>query len=198
MMLEKITGILKASGVYAWEVSDVKKQGWEFYFIRHALDQHRAKNVEHINVKVYQFTDDGQSLGFASAELAPTATDAEAEKLVNDLAYRATLVKNRPYALNVPAGEMPGTGAPSDLAAISGDFIRTMAELRETESEDVNSYEIFVSDGQRPPGRPRDRGLPQLQERHLRRAGAQAGSRTGHAVRARPPAGGAHAPHRAV
>ena len=146
MMLEKITGILKASGVYAWEVSDVKKQGWEFYFIRHALDQHRAKNVEHISVKVYQLTDDGQSLGFASAELAPTATDAEAEKLVNDLAYRATLVKNRPYALNVPAGEMPGTGAPSDLAAISGDFIRTMAELRETESEDVNSYEIFVSD----------------------------------------------------
>jgi len=73
-MLQTIVNILKASGVHAWEVSDVKKQGWEFYFIRHALDQHRAKNVEHITVKVYQLVDDGAGLGFASAEIAPTAT----------------------------------------------------------------------------------------------------------------------------
>ena len=58
-MLQTIVNILKASGVHAWEVSDVKKQGWEFYFIRHALDQHRAKNVEHITVKVYQLVDEG-------------------------------------------------------------------------------------------------------------------------------------------
>ena len=145
-MLDQIISLLKASGVYGWEVSDVKIQGWEFYFIRHALDQHRAKNVEHINVKVYQLLDGGQALGFASAEIAPTATEAEAEQLVRDLSYRATLVKNRPYTLVPPAGEAEGEGAASDPAAISGDFLRAMAELTETETEDVNSYEIFVSD----------------------------------------------------
>ena len=143
-MLEKIVNILKASGVYGWEVSDVKKQGWEFYFIRHALDQHRAKNVEHITVKVYQLVGDG--LGFASVEIAPTATEAEAEALVRDLAYRASLVKNKPYTLVPPAPQTPEAGEASDLAAISGGFLRTMAALPETAGEDVNSYEVFVSD----------------------------------------------------
>ena len=145
-MLDTIVRILKASGVYAWEVSDVKKQGWEFYFIRHALDQHRAKNVEHITVKVYQLIDGGEAMGFASAEIAPTATKEEAENLVRDLSYRATLVNNRPYTLRGPEGETEAPGEATDLTAVSGDFIRSMRELPETESEDVNSYEIFVSD----------------------------------------------------
>ncbi len=144
-MLEQIVTLLKESGVHAWELSDVQNRGWEFYFIRHALDQNRAKNVEHIQIKVYQLIEDGKFMGSASAELPPTATLEEARKLISDLAYRATLVKNRPYPLNPPRPGQPMTDA-SDTAAIAEDFIRTMRALPETENEDVNSYEIFVSD----------------------------------------------------
>ena len=144
-MLEQIVTLLKESGVHAWELSDVQNRGWEFYFIRHALDQNRAKNVEHIQIKVYQLIEDGKFMGSASAELPPTATLEEAKKLISDLAYRATLVKNRPYPLNPPRAGEPMTDA-SDTAAIAEDFIRTMRALPETENEDVNSYEIFVSD----------------------------------------------------
>ena len=144
-MLEQIVSLLKESGVHAWELSDVQNRGWEFYFIRHALDQNRAKNVEHIQIKVYQLIEDGKFMGSASAELPPTATAEEAKKLVSDLAYRATLVKNRPYPLNPPRAGEPMMDA-SDTAAIAEDFIRTMRSLPETENEDVNSYEIFVSD----------------------------------------------------
>ncbi len=144
-MLEQIVSLLKESGVHAWELSDVQNRGWEFYFIRHALDQNRAKNVEHIQIKVYQLIEDGKFMGSASAELPPTATAEEAKKLISDLAYRATLVKNRPYPLNPPRAGQPMTDA-SDTAAIAEDFIRTMRSLPETENEDVNSYEIFVSD----------------------------------------------------
>ena len=144
-MLEQIVSLLKESGVHAWELSDVQNRGWEFYFIRHALDQNRAKNVEHIQIKVYQLIEDGKFMGSASAELPPTATLEEAKKLISDLAYRATLVKNRPYPLNPPRAGVPMMDA-SDTAAIAEDFIRTMRALPETESEDVNSYEIFVSD----------------------------------------------------
>ena len=144
-MLEQIVSLLKESGVHAWELSDVQNRGWEFYFIRHALDQNRAKNVEHIQIKVYQLIEDGKFMGSASAELPPTATAEEAKKLISDLAYRATLVKNRPYSLNPPRAGQPMLDA-SDTAAIAEDFIRTMRALPETENEDVNSYEIFVSD----------------------------------------------------
>ena len=145
-MLNQLVEILKSSGVYGWEISDVKTNGWEFYFIRHELDQHRVKNVEHITVKVYQTADNGESLGFASAEIAPTASRQEMEKLVSDLAYRSTLAKNRAFTLTPPTDEQFSEGKASDIADISADFIRTMAELPETDSEDVNSYEIFVSD----------------------------------------------------
>ena len=144
-MLETIIELLKQSGVHAWELNDVQTRGWEFYFIRHALDQHRAKNVEHIQIKVYQLVEEGKFMGSASAELPPTATEAEAKKLIEDLAYRATLVKNRPYPLNPPRPGQP-MDETVDPAAIAGDFIRTMRSLPETAGEDVNSYEIFVSD----------------------------------------------------
>ena len=144
-MLEKIVALLKESGVHAWELSAVQERGWEFYFIRHELDQHRAKDLEYIQIRVYQLIEDGKFMGSASADLSPTATEAEAKKLIQDLAYRATLVKNKPYTLNPPRPGQP-MEAPVDVAAIAEDFIRTMDALPETDTEDVNSYEIFVSD----------------------------------------------------
>ena len=53
-MLDTIVRLLNEAGVAAWEISEVRTRGWEFYFIRHALDQNRVKDVAHITVKVYQ------------------------------------------------------------------------------------------------------------------------------------------------
>ena len=53
VMIDRIISLLKTSGVTAWELSDVVTHGWEFYFIRHELDQNRVKNVETITLKVY-------------------------------------------------------------------------------------------------------------------------------------------------
>ena len=146
-MLETIVQLLKNSGVYAWGLNDVKTQGWEFYFIRHELDQNRAKNVEHITVKVYQLIEDGKFMGSASSELAPTATEDEARRLIEDLAYRATLVKNRPYTLNPQTEAHRETlhSAPVDVSGIARSFIEVMQQLPETATEDINSYEIFVN-----------------------------------------------------
>ena len=146
-MLEMLLDILKNSGVHAWEIEDVTKEGWEFYFIRHSLDQNRAKNVRHITVKVYQLIDEGKGMGSAAAELAPTATEQEARKLVENLAYQATLAPNRPYPLvkPTPAHASIAPGEAADVPAIARQFMETMASLPETEGEDVNSYEIFAS-----------------------------------------------------
>ena len=150
-MLETIVQLLKESGVHAWELNEIRTEGWEFYFIRHALDQNRAKSVDHYTIRVYQLIDGGKAMGSASAKLAPTATEDEARRLIADLAYRATLVKNRPYTLNpvTEAHRVPAENKTADLAAISRDFIGVMRDLPETEAEDINSYEIFVSSNTR-------------------------------------------------
>lgn len=145
-MLDKLLAILRESKVTAWELWDVETRGWEFYFIRHALEQNRAKNVEHLTVKVYQAVEDGAYLGSASCEIAPTATEEEMRAQIEALSYRATLVKNRPYTLHKPVPvEVPALET-VDLAAIAEGFLQAVRTLPETEGEDINSYELFVSE----------------------------------------------------
>ena len=148
-MLDTVLSLLRTSAVTAWEVSDVTTDGWEFYFIRHALDQNRAKHVEHIRVKVYQRSEDGTSMGFAACEIPPTATESEAKELIDALKYRASLVKNRPYILHAPKAAEPAEEQTIDVAAISRTFLEAMRDLPETPGEDINSYEIFVSEKHR-------------------------------------------------
>ena len=145
-MLDQLLEILKASGVYAWEVTDEKSEGWEFYFIRHSLDQNRAKAVEHIIVKVYQRIGD-DALGSAAAEIPPTASAAEAKKLVDSLAYQATLAPNRIYTLqpHTAAHDAVRADAPIDVPAMARELIETMGAIPETAGEDLNSYEIFTA-----------------------------------------------------
>ena len=148
-MLDTIVSLLKNSGVYAWEVSDVTTRGREFYFIRHALDQHRVKDVEHITLVVYQLSEDGETLGSASCEIAPTADTDAIRAQIEALAYRATLVKNKPYTLNPPRPAEAMHTAPADTAQIARDFLAVMRSLPETAGEDINSYELFVSEKKR-------------------------------------------------
>ena len=141
-----ILDLLRASGADGWTVTDERRKGWEFYFIRHALDQNRARDVEHIVLTVFRrFTEDGKEfLGSASGEISPTASRADAEGLIARLLGEAGLIRNPFYKLNEPRGEAaPAVEAP-DLRAISGDFLRAMRSVEESGDADINSYEIFA------------------------------------------------------
>ena len=145
--LEQLLGILKSSGADAWEVADINEWGWEFYFIRHRLDQHRTKAVDSFSVKVYKKLEGGRFLGSASAQIAPDASDEEMRRTVEDLCRDASYVKNPFYTLNKPAAAEPAPEpAPMDMKAVCRDFLRAMRSVPETETEDLNSYEIFVSE----------------------------------------------------
>ena len=76
-MLETIIELLKEAGTDGWEVTDTQTLGWEFYLIRHRLDQNRVKRVEHIWVKVFEKSGDGQFLGSAAGEIPPAASREE-------------------------------------------------------------------------------------------------------------------------
>ena len=145
--LERLLGVLKSSGADAWEVADVNEKGWEFYFIRHQLDQHRAKSVDSFSVKVYKNLEGGTLLGSASAPISPDASEEEMRKTVEGLCRDASYVKNPFYTLNKPAAaESAPEPAPMDMKAVCRDFLRAMRSVPETETEDLNSYEIFVSE----------------------------------------------------
>ena len=142
--LDTLLDVLKSSAADAWEVTDREESGWEFYFIRHRLDQHRAKNIRAFSVKVYRKFD--SFLGSAGSEIPCDASAEEMRRTVDGLCSDASYVRNPAYTLNRPnAAEVKETQPDADPEAISGDFIRTMASVPETDTEDLNSYEIFVS-----------------------------------------------------
>ena len=141
-MTDKIIELLKNSGVDGWEVIDKVTEGWEFYFVKHELDQNRVRDVEHISVEVYRKLEDGKFLGSASQEISPTATEDEAKKIIADLYERASYVKNPYYELGKKSAELKNKDFdPKDMAK---DFIEALNEVAETDTEYINSYEIFA------------------------------------------------------
>ncbi len=141
-MTDKIIELLKNSGADAWEVTDKCTEGWEFYFIKHQLDQNRVRDVEHIEVTVHRKLEDGKLLGSASQEIAPTASEAEAKKIIDNLFERASYVKNPYYELNKKTVESDIKSF--DPEQMARDFIEAMQQVPETSGEDINSYEIFA------------------------------------------------------
>ena len=143
--LDMLLDVLKSSAADAWEVTDREESGWEFYFIRHRLDQHRVKNLRSFSVKVYRKFD--TFLGSAEAKIPCDASAEEMRRTVEGLCSDASYVRNPAYTLNQPRPAEDGGMAQEnpDLEAISGDFIRALAAVPETDTEDLNSYEIFVS-----------------------------------------------------
>ena len=150
-MLQMILDTLARSGADAWEVTELAERGWEFYFIRHRLDQHRIKELKTWTVRVYCSLEEGTLLGSAGTELSPGMSAEEIRRVIDGLCQDAQYVRNPAYTLNPPREAEPGTGvaAEPDAAEISRAFLEAMKALPETETEDLNSYEIFVSEKRR-------------------------------------------------
>ena len=141
--LDRLLRILKTSGADAWEVTDEREKGWEFYLIRHTLDQNRVRNLESFRVKVYRKFDD--FLGSADTTIPADADETEMKRIVDGLYQDAQYVRNPAYTLNQPE-EIPEAETSVDVKEISKDFLAAIAVLPETDNEDLNSCEIFVSE----------------------------------------------------
>lgn len=145
MTLNILLSKLKQSDADAWEVISTKTRGWEFYFIRKRLDQNRAKDIDEIEVKVYKKTDNGEEMGSAAASVPPTASENELSSLVDNLVYEASLVKNKTYDLVRPCDALPDTAKLHSLPVMADEYFRALNAVSETETEDLNSYELFCN-----------------------------------------------------
>ncbi len=145
MKIDMIKELLEKSGAFAWRITDTVTKGWEFYFIRHSLDQNRSKDIENIQITVYVLSDDKKSVGTASADMGPDETKEYVELTIKDLMYQATLVQDAYYELKAPGKYDVPALEDADINKISSDFIDTMKNLEEDDEAFLNSYEIFVS-----------------------------------------------------
>ena len=147
-MMPQLITCLNEAGLYGWEITQTITRGWEFYFIGHRLDQHRAREVSETTVRVYVLSEDGKSLGTASAVYPNDLWRIEeVRKFTEDLVYRASLTENRPYRLQPCTAahtRHKNEGKWADTRTVAADYINAVRSLPETAEADVNSYEIFA------------------------------------------------------
>ncbi|WP_029322471.1 metallopeptidase TldD-related protein [Butyrivibrio sp. AE3004] len=148
-MTDRIIDILRSSSADGFEITDTVTLGYEFYFIKHRLDQNRVRDVEHINVKVFKKLDDGRMLGSASGEIYPTLSDDEIKEEIDKLIGRAENVRNPYYELCKPENFEASKDSDADVSQIAENFVQAMKELPETDTEYINSYEIFAEKNKR-------------------------------------------------
>ena len=98
-MQDFLIELVKNAGADAWEITDVENYGWEFYFIKHKLDQNRVKRTEHTSVKLFKKSEDGKFLGSAVSEIAPTASREEAQAILDKLLFQASLTVRKGASL---------------------------------------------------------------------------------------------------
>ena len=145
MKIENIVNMLNESGAFAWRITDTLTKGWEFYFIRHDLDQNRSKDIENIQITVFVKSEDGKTVGSASADMGPDETDEYVRLTIKDLIFQAGLVGDAYYELKDPSDISEASNDDIDINKISSDFINVMKDLHEDDETFMNSYEIFVS-----------------------------------------------------
>ena len=145
-MIETLKKLLRRSEADAWEIREEKTYGFEFYFIIHKLDQNRAKKVVHTHVTVYKNVDG--RLGRATAEFAPTGDERTWQKQLDQLLEQARYTLSEPYELvtKEEVKDFVPKECKVNLSELSKSFMHTLCELDETETHDVNSYEIFTSE----------------------------------------------------
>lgn len=145
-MIDTLKKLLEESKADAWEIRQENTEGWEFYFIKHKLDQNRAKKVSHTHVTVYRREAEG--LGSAQAEFAPTGNEETWKKQLEKLLEEAKYSLSAPYELVRPkeVKDFKAKETKIDIPSVSSAFMKTLCELDETKTHDVNSYEIFVQE----------------------------------------------------
>ena len=151
MMLDTVLELVKQAGADAWEVTETKTEGWEFYFIRHLLDQNRIRKTTSVNVRLFRKSEDGTMIGSASEEIPGTLSREEAGERIREILERASYAQNPYYTLRGPAGDADGASQPAGSEDVPGAaetaaaYLETMRAVPESAETDLNSYEIFVN-----------------------------------------------------
>jgi len=144
-MIERLQKLLQECSINDYSISERRTVSREAFFVRQRLDQHRAKDVTHTRLTVYNdfAIGDKRFRGSASQEIYPTESDAQIMTDLRQMSFGASFVRNPWYPL-ADGQHARLAGAPADLTAALLTAVQAIQGIPDTATEKVNSYEIFV------------------------------------------------------
>ncbi len=146
-MIERLQKLLADCGIKEYSIVAREVKGLEAYFVGQLLDQHRIRHVTHTKLTVYYDFEENEKhyRGSASAEIYPTQNDAQIKAQLQQMYANAALAKNEWYPL-VAGQKARLAGQPADLTAVMKTAVEALQGIKNTASEKINSYEIFVNE----------------------------------------------------
>ncbi len=146
-MLEKIRNIVAEMKVSDYRIVEKKTVSHQAFFVKQKLDQHRISDTIHTELTVYMDSEkDGMKLrGTARKEIFQGESDEEIRKDIEDLKYNATLALE-PYYELVKDEKHSEPQKDYDLEKLLKTVVDAVQNVKDTATESINSYEIFVNE----------------------------------------------------
>ena len=146
-MLERLIKLLGEAEVSDYRIVEVTEVSHQAFFVKQSLDQHRISNVTHMTLEVYMDSEeDGQKLrGKGSREIYQGESDEQLKADIETLKFNASLAMN-PYYEIVKNEKYFEEKKDYNLTEVFDNVVKAMQNVRNTETEKVNSYEVFVTE----------------------------------------------------
>lgn len=143
--MDKLVEILNSCDVSDYQIVCDETKSHQCFFIRHQLDQHRICSVKKIVLTIYVDNSDKTLRGSAKKEIFPSETEEEIRADIMDMKENALLALNPYFPLegNVNYYEEKKE---FDLLDSLKNVITAVESIKETDTEKINSYEVFVNE----------------------------------------------------
>lgn len=145
--MERLIRLLNETNVSDWKITRKTTLSHQAFFIKHELDQHRIAETVHTEVYIYVDVENEsvKLRGGAKHEFSSTDSDEEIRKQLEKMKYNATLALNPFFELAEPVKDVEPKSH-YNLSDMLKTVISAVRSVKDTDSESINSYEVFVSE----------------------------------------------------
>ena len=145
-MKETLMLLAGHSRVSDYKVNITKKESYELFFVKGALETVRHTDTWDREVTVY--VDHGEFKGDAKFFIYPSTTFSQKADLINEAVNKALLIQNRQYDLPAAAHgryTVESNFRDYDPAALAATIAKTVFAANEVENASLNAVEVFIN-----------------------------------------------------
>lgn len=142
--MDKLINILKSSNVADYQIVQKETISHQAFFVEQKLDQHRINSVTHTTLTIYVDNEDKTKRGSSTKEIYQDETEEDIRQNIENMKFNALLAMN-PYYPLVSSKYHYEDKSELDLVESLKNVITAIQSIKNTETEKINSYEIFVN-----------------------------------------------------
>lgn len=146
-MIRRLEELVRKCNVDDYRIVECKTVSHQAFFVKQDLDQHRISDTTHVTLYIYvdQEIEGKKMRGQASREFYESQSDEVILKEIEGMKFQASLAMN-------PYFELPADYKHSEerkdyqLLDVLKTLISAIQNVKDTETEKINSYELFVNE----------------------------------------------------